>query len=220
MISALLALALANPDCVPGCPVTGTEGYEAVNLSVGTQKVLTVPGMTTYTLKGEGAEVKTIGKQLLVIGAARGVAFLDVESSTGVRRFKVRVKQLFIDECGMSPIYKVLPCEAGFDVHFEDDRVTVTGRFRTVAEWMKVQDLRQQHPGIAWPRVPKELAGEAVAIANQALQDAGLAVRVKGLGRGFVVSPADAATLAKAAAVLAPHQQMLRLTLSAPVLAD
>lgn len=214
-LTALLAVTLANPDCIPPC--ADPPGLDVIRLFVGTQKLLPLAEDETVRLEGTGPELKPIGKnQLLVIGAERGISQLIIEGPQGTRRFKVRVRQLGIDECGISLLYKLLPCDAGFDVQFEGDRVTVTGRFRTLDEWLKVLPARREHWSVDWPGVPPEVIAEAEGRANDALKAAGLAVRVKAIGRGFVVSPADAKTLARAAEVLAPHRETLRDTLTAP----
>lgn len=214
-LAALLAVTLANPDCIKPCP--DPPGVDVIHLMVGTQKLLPIAENEVVRLDGTGPELQPIGKnQLLVIGAERGTAQLIIEGPTGTRQFKVRVRQLAIDECGISPFYKLLPCDAGFDVLRSGDRISITGRFRTLDEWLKVLPARREHWSVDWPGVPPEVIAEAVTRANDALKAAGLGVRVKAIGRGFVVSPADAKTLARAAEVLAPFRDMLRDTLTAP----
>ncbi|MBS1149590.1 MAG: hypothetical protein H6Q89_1288 [Myxococcaceae bacterium] len=211
MLALMLNLAMSLADCVPACPLS--EGVEQIRLGVGTQKVLTLNSeWRGYTFTGDGIEVKAIGNnQLLLIGARSGVTELRLFLAGGEKRYSLWVRKLDPDSCGSfgpGP-YVWMPCGGDFDVSFRNDRLVATGTYRDLDDWKKVHAFRVAYRGAAIPPPTAPLLARALSDANVALFRAGLEVRVRRLGKGVVLTPADPATLKKAEEVLAPHRQLL-----------
>ncbi|GEM_PF-2838095 len=216
MLAALLSLMLGIPDCVPACPLA--EGWQSINLGVGTQRVVKVPDVEKVTVEGESAEIKPIGSnQFLVIGNMSGVSRIRFTTLKGVIPYRVSVKNLDPDSCGWfkPSVYDMLPCESGFDVLMKDGQMVVIGTYRSVDDWQKVSAIPRRWVTAKIPPPTKAIVDKVIRDANGLLRDAGLRIRVHRIGKGFVLSKAFEAETAKAAEVLAAQMQLLRDTTAA-----
>ena len=208
----LLALALvtSNPDCVAACPLR--EGETFLQLGVGTQKVLTVPDWRGTAYAGDVIDVRRIGSnQLLIIGASSGSAALDVFTARGVEHYAVKVTKLDPDSCGLSELWKQLPCGGDFDADFKSDRLRVVGTYRGLVDVLQVLRLAAKYPGLPIPPVPPVLAQRVLTETNIELFRAGLPVTVRCSGASLELQTNEPAALEAAKALIARHTELTPL---------
>ena len=212
-----LALALrlltSSPDCVPPCPVL--PGEELLRLGVGTQKVLTVPELKGTAVSGDAIDVRIIrGDQVLVIGASSGRGDLDVFTRGGVHRYVVKVTKLDPDSCGLSDVWKMLPCGGDFDFDSQSDRQKIVGTYRGLADLLQVLKVSAKYPGVLIPAPPPALVERAFTEVNGALFRAGLEVRAQCKGAEVelhVEKPQPLERVQQAAEFVAAHGELAQL---------
>jgi hypothetical protein len=205
--------------CAQTCPAP--EGVTPVEMAVGTQKVLNFakPVQRASVDGSATAELRSVGNsQYLIVVTSEGVANVSATLQDGSeQKYRVRARKLDIDSCGISDIWKLLPCESEIG-----PRYTPAGGFELVGQYRNLDDvealraLRKTYAersfGIRLPPVPVRLVAEAVSKANAALERAGSTVRVRHLGKGMVLvsdPPANEAAMKIAAEILAPHRELL-----------
>ncbi len=189
-----------------GCWVLGiglcasAEETAVINLGVGTQKVLTVPGISRIAVGDPSvADVKTIGKnQVLVVGAGEGKTTLLIWQGTGHRTsYAVSVKKQDPNET-LAEIRNLLGNVEGITVRLLGDRIYLDGRAYSAQDADRIQKVLSLYPGIqnlvkVTPNA-KELIAQNL---NEAFQRSGLRnVQANVVGstvflEGTVESPQD-----------------------------
>ncbi|HEX8441485.1 pilus assembly protein N-terminal domain-containing protein, partial [Archangium sp.] len=141
-LGALLALFAASPVLA--------QDSSTINLGVGTQKVMTVPGTTRIALGDPSiAEVKVIGNnQILVIGQAEGKTTLLVWKSSGQRvSYLVTVRKQDPNEV-ISEIKKLLGEIEGVSVRMVGDRIYLDGQAYTSADAERIDQVVSLYPNV------------------------------------------------------------------------
>ncbi len=121
-----------------------------INLGVGTQKVMTVPGTTRIALGDPSiAEVKVIGNnQILVIGQAEGKTTLLVWKSSGQRvSYLVTVRKQDPNEV-ISEIKKLLGEIEGVSVRMVGDRIYLDGQAYTSGDAERIEQVVALYPNV------------------------------------------------------------------------
>ena len=122
----------------------------AINLGVGTQKVMTVPGTTRIALGDPSiAEVRVIGNnQILVIGQAEGKTTLLVWKSSGQRvSYLVTVRKQDPNEV-ISEIKKLLGEIEGVSVRMVGDRIYLDGQAYTSGDAERIEQVVALYPNV------------------------------------------------------------------------
>jgi pilus assembly protein CpaC len=121
-----------------------------INLGVGTQKVMTVPGTTRIALGDPSiAEVKVIGNnQILVIGQSEGKTTLLVWKSSGQRvSYLVTVRKQDPNEV-ISEIKKLLGEIEGVSVRMVGDRIYLDGQAYTSGDAERIEQVVALYPNV------------------------------------------------------------------------
>jgi pilus assembly protein CpaC len=141
-VGALLALFAAG--------TASAQDSSTINLGVGTQKVMTVPGTTRIALGDPSiAEVKVIGNnQILVIGQAEGKTTLLVWKSSGQRvSYLVTVRKQDPNEV-ISEIKKLLGEIEGVSVRMVGDRIYLDGQAYTSGDAERIDQVVSLYPNV------------------------------------------------------------------------
>ena len=141
-VGALLALFAAGS--------ARAQESSTINLGVGTQKVMTVPGTTRIALGDPSiAEVKVIGNnQILVIGQAEGKTTLLVWKSSGQRvSYLVTVRKQDPNEV-ISEIKKLLGEIEGVTVRMVGDRIYLDGQAYTSGDAERIEQVVALYPNV------------------------------------------------------------------------
>jgi pilus assembly protein CpaC len=121
-----------------------------INLGVGTQKVITVPGTTRIALGDPNvAEVKAIGNnQILISGSSEGRTTLLVWKSSGQRvSYLVTVRRQDPNEV-ISEIKKLLGEIEGVSVRMVGDRVYLDGQAYTSGDAERIEQVVSLYPNV------------------------------------------------------------------------
>lgn len=212
-LALVLRLVTSLPDCVPACALE--PGEELVRLGVGTQKVVTVEGDWSGTVFSGAIEVKVLSRtQLLIIGADSGRGDLRVFFPKGERRFVAKVTKLDPDSCGISELWKRLPCGGDFDFDVSTGQVRIHGTYRSYEDLLTLLQLAASVPGAQIPPPPAVLVDRAFSEVNLALFRAGLEVRVRCEGKAaalHVDRPQPPDVLQRATDLVARHGELDQL---------
>lgn len=169
MLPLILTVALGTGPCPP------KPGEVRIHLGVGTQKVVTVPGLRG-TLDGEPrgiAEVKWLGQnQLLIIGAGAGRATLTTFGAEGRKELTVDVSS-YDRACGIFEIDKFIPCDSQLKVRMVGDRIYLEGNLDTLEDWKAVRKLKTYNNVVSFVKLAPRFVDRAVHDANLALLKAG-----------------------------------------------
>ncbi|HEX5751542.1 MAG TPA: pilus assembly protein N-terminal domain-containing protein [Archangium sp.] len=126
------------------------QDSSTINLGVGTQKVITVPGTTRIALGDPGvAEVKVIGNnQILLQGQAEGKTTLLVWKSSGQRvSYLVTVRKQDPNEV-ISELKKLLGEIEGVSVRMVGDRIYLEGQAYTAGDAERIDQVVSLYPNV------------------------------------------------------------------------
>lgn len=171
------ALALsALVTLVASAPALAQEG-SAVSLGVGTQKVLTIPGLSRVALGDPSiAEVKTLGTgQLLVTGNQEGKTTLLVWKSSGQRiSYLVTVRKQDPNEV-ISEIKRLLGEIEGVSVRMVGDRIYLDGQAYTTQDADRIEQVVSLYPNVkSFVKIAPNAKKLVAQNLNAAFQKAGL----------------------------------------------
>jgi len=148
-----------------------------ISLGVGTQKVITVPGIARVAVGDASvADVKTIGNsQLLIIGSAEGKTTLLIWKTSGQRvSYLVSVRRQDPNEI-ISEIKKLLGEIEGVSVRMVGDRIYLDGQAYTQADANRIDQVVQLYPNVkSFVRVAPNAKKLVAQNLNAAFQKAGL----------------------------------------------
>ncbi len=168
-VAALLVVALA-------LPASAQEGG-SISLGVGTQKVITVPGIQRVAVGDAAvADVKTIGNnQLLIIGAAEGKTTLLIWKSSGQRvSYLVSVRKQDPNEI-ISEIKKLLGDIEGVTVRMVGDRIYLDGQAYTQSDADRIDQVIGLYPNVkSFVKIAPNAKKLVAQNLNAAFQKAGL----------------------------------------------
>ena len=154
----------------------GQEGGN-ISLGVGTQKVITVPGIQRVAVGDSAiADVKTIGNnQLLVIGAGEGKTTLLIWKSSGQRiSYLVSVRKQDPNEV-ISEIKKLLGEIEGVTVRMVGDRIYLDGQAYTQADADRIDQVVGLYPNVkSFVKIAPNAKKLVAQNLNAAFQKAGL----------------------------------------------
>ncbi|OJT26497.1 secretin [Archangium sp. Cb G35] len=126
------------------------QDSSTINLGVGTQKVITVPGTTRIALGDPSvAEVKVIGNnQILLQGQAEGKTTLLVWKSSGQRvSYLVTVRKQDPNEV-ISELKKLLGEIEGVSVRMVGDRIYLEGQAYTAGDAERIDQVVSLYPNV------------------------------------------------------------------------
>jgi len=126
------------------------EDAGTLNLGIGAQKVLTVPGLSRIAVGDPSvADVKTIGNnQVLVIGAGEGKTTLLIWQGGGRRKsYAVSVKKQDPNET-VNEIRNLLGDTEGITVRLLGDRIYLDGRAYSAQDAERLQKILSLYPGV------------------------------------------------------------------------
>lgn len=156
--------------------VLGQEGGN-ISLGVGTQKVITVPGIQRVAVGDSAiADVKTIGNnQLLVIGAGEGKTTLLIWKASGQRiSYLVSVRKQDPNEI-ISEIKKLLGEIEGVTVRMVGDRIYLDGQAYTQADADRIDQVVGLYPNVkSFVKIAPNAKKLVAQNLNAAFQKAGL----------------------------------------------
>lgn len=148
-----------------------------LNLGVGTQRVLTVPGITRIALGDQTvAEVKTLGNsQVLVIGLSEGKTNLLIWKSSGQRvSYLIAVRKQDPNEV-VSEIRKLLGEIEGVSVRMVGDRVYLDGQAYTSQDAERIEQVVELYPNVkSFVKTASNAKKLVAQNLNAAFQKAGL----------------------------------------------
>lgn len=148
-----------------------------LSLGVGTQKVLTVPGMQRVAVGDPGiADVKTIGNnQILIIGSTEGKTTLLVWKSSGQRlSYLISVRKQDPNEV-ISEIKKLLGEIEGVNVRMVGDRIYLDGQAYTQADADRIDQVVGLYPNVkSFVKIAPNAKKLVAQNLNAAFQKAGL----------------------------------------------
>ncbi len=154
----------------------GQEGGN-ISLGVGTQKVITVPGIQRVAVGDSAiADVKTIGNnQLLVIGAGEGKTTLLIWKSSGQRiSYLVSVRKQDPNEV-IGEIKKLLGEIEGVTVRMVGDRIYLDGQAYTQADADRIDQVVGLYPNVkSFVKIAPNAKKLVAQNLNAAFQKAGL----------------------------------------------
>jgi pilus assembly protein CpaC len=166
---ALLAL-------VAGGSALAQEG-STVSLGVGSQKVLTIPGLSRVALGDPSiAEVKTLGSgQLLITGQAEGKTTLLVWKTSGQRvSYLVAVRKQDPNEV-ISEIKRLLGEIEGVSVRMVGDRIYLDGQAYTTQDADRINEVVSLYPNVkSFVKIAPNAKKLVAQNLNAAYQKAGL----------------------------------------------
>jgi pilus assembly protein CpaC len=156
--------------------VLGQEGGN-ISLGVGTQKVITVPGIQRVAVGDSAiADVKTIGNnQLLVIGAGEGKTTLLIWKASGQRiSYLVSVRKQDPNEV-IGEIKKLLGEIEGVTVRMVGDRIYLDGQAYTQADADRIDQVVGLYPNVkSFVKIAPNAKKLVAQNLNAAFQKAGL----------------------------------------------
>ena len=141
---------LAAAWLVVSAGLASAQEGSTINLGVGTQRVLTVPGITRIALGDQTvAEVKTLGSsQVLVIGLSEGKTNLLIWKSSGQRvSYLIAVRKQDPNEV-VSEIRKLLGEIEGVSVRMVGDRVYLDGQAYTSQDAERIEQVVELYPNV------------------------------------------------------------------------
>ncbi|WNG38092.1 secretin [Archangium minus] len=141
-LGALLALFAAS--------TARAQDSSIINLGVGTQKVITVPGTTRIAIGDPSvAEVKAIASnQILISGTAEGKTTLLVWKSSGQRvSYLITVRKQDLGEVS-SELKKLLGEIEGVTVRTVGDRIYLEGQAYTAADAERIEQVVALYPNV------------------------------------------------------------------------
>ncbi len=148
-----------------------------INLGVGTQKVITVPGITRIALGDPSiADVKIIGNnQILIIGQSEGKTTLLVWKSSGQRvSYLVTVRKQDPNEV-IAEIKKLLGEIEGVTVRMVGDRIYLDGQAYTTADAERIDQVVSLYPNVkSFVKIAPNAKKLVAQNLNAAFQKAGL----------------------------------------------
>ena len=166
---ALLAL-------VAGGSALAQEG-STVSLGVGSQKVLTIPGLSRVALGDPSiAEVKTLGSgQLLITGQSEGKTTLLVWKTSGQRvSYLVAVRKQDPNEV-ISEIKRLLGEIEGVSVRMVGDRIYLDGQAYTTQDADRINEVVSLYPNVkSFVKIAPNAKKLVAQNLNAAFQKAGL----------------------------------------------
>ncbi|MBL9037701.1 MAG: pilus assembly protein N-terminal domain-containing protein [Archangium sp.] len=166
---AALAMAVASP-------VFAQEGG-TISLGVGTQKVITVPGIQRVAVGDAAvADVKTIGNnQLLIIGSAEGKTTLLLWKTSGQRvSYLVSVRRQDPNEI-IGEIKKLLGEIEGVSVRMVGDRIYLDGQAYTQADSDRIDQVVSLYPNVkSFVKIAPNAKKLVAQNLNAAFQKSGL----------------------------------------------
>ncbi|MDY7230869.1 type II and III secretion system protein family protein [Hyalangium rubrum] len=148
-----------------------------IALGVGTQKVVTIPGITRIALGDPGiAEVKTIGNnQVLIIGQAEGKTTLLIWKSSGQRvSYLIAVRRQDPNEI-IAEIKKLLGEIEGVSVRMVGDRIYLDGQAYTTQDADRIEQVVSLYPNVkSFVKIAPNAKKLVAQNLNAAFQKAGL----------------------------------------------
>lgn len=148
-----------------------------IALGVGTQKVVTIPGITRIALGDPSiAEVKTIGNnQVLIIGQNEGKTTLLIWKSSGQRvSYLIAVRRQDPNEI-ISEIKKLLGEIEGVSVRMVGDRIYLDGQAYTTQDADRIDQVVSLYPNVkSFVKIAPNAKKLVAQNLNAAFQKAGL----------------------------------------------
>jgi len=148
-----------------------------IALGVGTQKVITIPGITRIALGDPNiAEVKTIGNnQVLIVGQAEGKTTLLIWKSSGQRvSYLVAVRRQDPNEI-IAEIKKLLGEIEGVSVRMVGDRIYLDGQAYTTQDADRIDQVVSLYPNVkSFVKIAPNAKKLVAQNLNAAFQKAGL----------------------------------------------
>ncbi|OJH35035.1 type II and III secretion system protein family protein [Cystobacter ferrugineus] len=126
------------------------QDSSTLNLGVGAQKVLSIPGMTRISIGDPGvAEVKALGPgQVLVLGQGEGKTTLLVWKGNGQRvTYNIAVRKQDPTEVS-SDIKKLLGEIEGVSIRIVGDRIFLDGQAYTSADAARIEEVAALYPNV------------------------------------------------------------------------
>lgn len=161
---------------VLGATALAQEGGN-IALGVGTQKVITVPGIQRVAVGDAAvADVKTIGNnQLLIIGASEGKTTLLIWKTSGQRvSYLVSVRRQDPNEI-ISEIKKLLGEIEGVNVRMVGDRIYLDGQAYTQSDADRIDQVVGLYPNVkSFVKIAPNAKKLVAQNLNAAFQKAGL----------------------------------------------
>lgn len=168
VLGAVMALAAATASAQDG---------NTISLGVGTQRVITVPGISRLAIGDPAvADVKTIGNnQVLVIGQAEGKTSLLIWKSSGQRlSYLVVVRKQDPNEV-ISEIKKLLGEIEGVSVRMVGDRIYLDGQAYTTQDADRIEQVVGLYPNVkSFVKIAPNAKKLVAQNLNAAFQKAGL----------------------------------------------
>ncbi|HEX8705235.1 MAG TPA: pilus assembly protein N-terminal domain-containing protein [Myxococcaceae bacterium] len=159
-----------------GSSALAQEG-STIALGVGTQKVVTIPGITRIALGDPSiAEVKTIGNnQVLIIGQNEGKTTLLIWKSSGQRvSYLIAVRRQDPNEI-ISEIKKLLGEIEGVSVRMVGDRIYLDGQAYTTQDADRIDQVVSLYPNVkSFVKIAPNAKKLVAQNLNAAFQKAGL----------------------------------------------
>ena len=148
-----------------------------ISLGVGTQKVITVPGIQRIAVGDPSvADVKTIGNnQVLIIGAGEGKTTLLIWKGSGQRvSYLVSVRKQDPNEV-ITEIKKLLGEIEGVSVRMVGDRIYLDGQAYTAADAERIEQVVGLYPNVkSFVKIAPNAKKLVAQNLNAAFQKAGL----------------------------------------------
>jgi len=161
---------------VAGGSALAQEG-STVSLGVGSQKVLTIPGLSRVALGDPSiAEVKTLGSgQLLITGQSEGKTTLLVWKTSGQRvSYLVAVRKQDPNEV-ISEIKRLLGEIEGVSVRMVGDRIYLDGQAYTTQDADRINEVVSLYPNVkSFVKIAPNAKKLVAQNLNAAFQKAGL----------------------------------------------
>ncbi|MBX5483153.1 MAG: pilus assembly protein N-terminal domain-containing protein [Myxococcaceae bacterium] len=149
----------------------------SINLGVGTQKVITVPGISRIAVGDPSiADVKTIGNsQVLIIGSGEGKTTLLIWKNSGQRiSYMVTVRRQDPNEV-IGEIKKLLGDIEGVSVRMVGDRIILDGQAYTTQDADRIDQVVGLYPNVkSFVKVAPNAKKLVAQNLNAAFQKAGL----------------------------------------------
>ncbi|HWV36945.1 MAG TPA: pilus assembly protein N-terminal domain-containing protein [Vulgatibacter sp.] len=171
-LRSLVAVALLLPALAPA----STD--PTIQLGVGTQKVLSIPGGVSRVAVGDPnvADVKPVGSnQMLVIGGQVGRTTLIVWKANGARiSYLVVVRSVSTDET-VAEIRTLLGDVEGIVVQAVGDRVVLEGEARTADDFRRAEEVVSVYPSVkSFVKLSPAAQRQVASRLNEAFLQAGL----------------------------------------------
>lgn len=162
---------------LPASVALAEEGGTTITLGVGTQKVITVPGVNRIAVGDPAvADIKTIGNnQVLIIGQSEGKTSLLLWRSSGQRTsYQVIVRKQDPNEV-ISEIKKLLGDIEGVSVRMVGDRIYLDGQAYTTQDADRIDSVVSLYPNVkSFVKIAPNAKKLVAQNLNAAFQKAGL----------------------------------------------